>query len=149
FETLAEQMESVSLVRSLVSKEGDHERGTYLVKSGFRPDPTVVHPSIGAVCCHELPKGGTDIPRHVSILPGNWPSRGGYLGDEYDAFKTGDPVGKVPDVASRVSPERDQQRLRDLDVVEKAFAAGRRHRVEATSHRPTVERARVMMTSEQ
>jgi hypothetical protein len=68
-EGTAEQMGSIALVRSMVSKEGDHERGTYTMKTGFRPDPTVVHPSIGAVCCHELPAAGTDIPRHVSILP--------------------------------------------------------------------------------
>jgi uncharacterized protein (DUF1501 family) len=149
FEGLAAQMESISLVRSMVSKEGDHERGTYLVKTGFRPDPTVVHPSIGAVCCHELPAGKTEVPRHISILPNQWPGRGGYLGDEYDAFKTGDPANKVPDVTAHVPPERDQQRHRDLEVVEKAFAAGRRARVEATSHQATVQRARLMMTSEQ
>src|SRR5205085_3323024 len=40
---------------------------TYTMKTGFRPDPTVVHPSIGAICCHELPIGQTEIPRHVSI----------------------------------------------------------------------------------
>ena len=28
----------------MVSKEGDHERGTYLMKTGYRPDPTVEHP---------------------------------------------------------------------------------------------------------
>ena len=44
FEQLAEQMGSIALIRSLVSKEGDHERGTYIVKTGYRPDPTVVHP---------------------------------------------------------------------------------------------------------
>ena len=76
FERLAEQMNAVSLVRSMVSKEGDHERGTYTMKTGFRPDPTVIHPSIGAVCCHELPQGKTEIPRHISILPGQWPGRG-------------------------------------------------------------------------
>src|SRR5262249_23993598 len=97
----------------------------------------------------ELPVGGTDIPRHVSILPNMWPSRGGYLGDEYDAFKTWDPAQKVPDVASNVSPERDARRMRDLDVVDKAFAAGRQHRVEPTLHRTPVQRARVLMPSEQ
>ena len=59
FEGLAEVMDSVSLVRSMFSKEGDHERGTYLMKTGYRPDPTVVHPSIGAICCHELPTGNS------------------------------------------------------------------------------------------
>ncbi len=57
-EHLAEQMDAVSLVRSVVSKEGDHERAAYHVKTGFRPDPTLVHPSIGAVLCHELPEIG-------------------------------------------------------------------------------------------
>jgi hypothetical protein len=149
FEQLAGQMASVSLVRSLVSKEGDHERGTYLMKTGYRPDPTVVHPSIGAVCCHELPEAGVAIPRHISILPGRWPARGGFLGDRYDAFQTGDPAAKVSDVAARVSADRDARRLRDLEVVEQAFARGRRRRVEATLHRETVRKARAMMASAQ
>src|SRR6476620_6628936 len=71
-ERVAEEMGSIALVRSMTSKEGDHERGTYTMKTGFRPDPTVIHPSIGAVLCHELPDLGTDIPRHVSILPNQW-----------------------------------------------------------------------------
>jgi hypothetical protein len=148
-ERTAEEMGSIALVRSMVSKEGDHERGTYTMKTGFRPDPTVVHPSIGAICCHELPVAAVDIPRHVSILPGQWPARGGYLGEIYDAFKTGDPAGDVPDTLSRLSPQRDEQRLKHLDMVDSAFARGRRRRVEETLHRETVERARKMMSSEQ
>src|SRR5262249_52650367 len=130
-------------------KEGDHERGTYTMKTGFRPDPTVVHPSIGAVLCHELPAAGTDIPRHVSILPGQWSGRGGYLGEQYDAFRTEDPARPVPDTVSHLPRERDERRLRHLDVVERAFARGRRARVEATLHRATVTAARKMMSSEQ
>jgi hypothetical protein len=149
FGQLAEVMDRVSVVRSLVSKEGDHERGTYLMKTGYRPDPTVEHPSIGAICCHELPVGGTEIPRHVSILPGKWPSRGGFLGGEFDAFQLGDPSKPLPDVASRVTTTRDARRIADLDIVEKAFAKGRRERVVATLHRETLDRARTLMTSEQ
>jgi Protein of unknown function (DUF1501) len=149
FEQLADQMGSVALVRSIVSKEGDHERGTYLMKTGYRPDPTVEHPSIGAICCHELPAAGADIPRHVSILTGRWPNRGGFLGGEYDAFQIGDPQGKLPDVATLVSPHRDAARIGDLEVVERTFGRGRRDRVQNTMHRDTIARARVMMSSEQ
>ena len=149
FGHLAGEMDKISVVRSLVSKEGDHERGTYLMKTGYRPDPTVEHPSIGAICCHELPSAGTEIPRHVSILPGQWPSRGGFLGGEFDAFQVGDPSGPLHDVASRVTAVRDVRRLADLDVVENAFARGRRDRVAATLHRATLDRARTLMTSEQ
>ena len=143
------EMGSISLIRSMTSKEGDHERGTYTMKTGFRPDPTITHPSIGAICCHELPVAGTDIPRHVSILPGQWPAGGGYLGDQYNAFRIDDPAGPVPDTTSFLPQNRDEARLRDLDIVERAFAAGRRKPVEATLHRETMVGARKMMASEQ
>src|SRR5260370_2773807 len=121
-ERAAEEMASITLIRSMVSKEGDHERGTYTMKTGFRPDPTVVHPSIGAICCHELPVAGTDIPRHVSILPGQWPTRGGYLGDQYNAFRIDDPAGPVPDTASFLPADPHPTRLAALDLIEGAFA---------------------------
>ena len=111
YEQLADQMGSVALIRSMVSKEGDHERGTYLMKTGYRPDPTVEHPSIGAICCHELPVGRTDIPRHISILTEQRPSRGGFLGGEFDAFQVGDPKGKLPDVTAPVPPPRELARV--------------------------------------
>jgi hypothetical protein len=158
YEQLAAEMESVSLIRSLTSKEGDHERGSYTVKTGYEPDPTAVHPSIGAILCHNLPvkvKGedgvvlSTEIPRHVSILPNQWPGRGGFLGDQYDAFKTWDPIQSVPDVKTNVPKERMTQRLSDLDVVERAFARGRLRQTEGTLHRDTVAAARTMMDSSQ
>ncbi len=145
----AEELGSVALVRSMVSGEGDHERATYAMKTGYRPDPTMVHPAIGAILCHELPGAGTDIPRHVSILPGQWPARGGFLGDQYDALLTDDPSAPVPDTRSQTSSERDQARLRDLDVVERAFSQRRVARAEGTLHRSTIAAARQMMSSEQ
>src|SRR5205085_6378748 len=75
---LAEQMDKVALVRSVVSKEGDHERATYNVKNGYRMDPTLIHPSLGAILCHET-QDNVEIPRHISIIPNQWPARGGYL----------------------------------------------------------------------
>lgn len=149
YERLAEEMGSVALIRSMTSKEGDHERGTYMLKTGYRPDPTVVHPTIGAICCHEMPSGTTDVPRHVSILAGRWPSRGGFLGAEFDAFQIDDPKGKLPDVVAPVSNDRETRRTLDLDVVDRAFARRRAARVEATLHRQAVASARTMMTSEQ
>jgi hypothetical protein len=148
-EQLADQMEHVALVRSLWSQEGDHERGTYTLKTGYRPDPTVTHPSLGAIVCHDLPGAGTEIPRHISIMPTQWPARGGFLGAEFDAFKMYDPADKVPDVTPHVSQERFEARLKDLEVVEAAFAKGRGDRVGATGHKDTMERARKMMSSEQ
>ena len=151
FEQLADQMHEVAIVRSILSKEGDHERATYTVKAGYRPDPTVVHPSIGAVVCHQLPRGTTEIPRHVSILPNRWPGRGGYLGDAYDAFKMDDPRNGIPDVQPHVTEDRFADRLNDLDVVDRHFSQGRLRDLEQrrTLHRTAIDRAVRMMSSEQ
>jgi uncharacterized protein (DUF1501 family) len=146
---LAEIMGDVALVRSMVSKEGDHERGTFLMKTGYRPDATVEYPSIGAICCHELPVGTTEIPRHISILSSQWPARGGFLGGDYDAFQADDPRRRLPDVSSLAAPPRDAARTADLDVVERTFSRGRSRRVAATLHLDTIRRARALMSSEQ
>jgi uncharacterized protein (DUF1501 family) len=146
----AEMMGDISLIRSVVSKEGDHARAAYNMKTGFRPDPTLVHPAIGSVICHQFPNDVLEIPRHVAIMPGLWPPRGGYLGDHLDAFKVFDPKRRVPDVHTRVSEARQAQRLEGLNVVESAFAERRRRDLPGTTlHQDTVQRALKMMSSDQ
>ncbi len=148
---VAAQLGDVTLIRSMMSKEADHERAVYNMKTGYRPNPTVVHPSIGAVVCHEFADAGLDIPRHISILPDQWPARGGYLGARFDAFQVQDPQGPIQDVTSPIPKERRDQRLADLSVVEDSFARGRVAGLDekATLHRVTMERALRIMGSEQ
>lgn len=147
----AEQMNLATLVRGMVGKEGDHERAIYNVKTGYRPDPTLIHPSIGAVLC-EADDFGADIPRHISILPGGFPGRGGFLGASFDAFRTGDPKSRVPDVTSAVDEERFSRRLKDLEtILEPQFTRGRLMNLQSdrTLHRASTLAARRMMDSDQ
>ncbi len=146
---LAERMDKLCLVRSLVSKEGDHARALQLAKSGNPPNAVVAHPSLGAICCHQLPRGETDIPRHVSILSPDTAGRGGFLGPQYDAFQLGDPAQPVPDVRSRVSLPRLKHRLEDLEVVDRAFARERAPWRYGEAYRQTITQARAMMDSAQ
>lgn len=146
---MAERMDRVSLLRSLVSKEGDHERGTYFVKTGYRPDPTVRHPAIGAVITHQLSTAHLDIPAFVSLGYGEWPGRGGYLGDQYDAFRVVEAGQDVRNLRPRVGEERQQRRLAGLDVVTRAFRQGRAAQADKSLHEDTITRAIHMMTSEQ
>jgi hypothetical protein len=147
----AEQMDNVALLRAVTSKEGDHLRAVYNIKTGFRPDPTLVHPSVGAILCHESQQGA-DIPRHISILPGNAPARAGYLGAKYDAFKVYDPAGKVPDVTSSVDSDRLGRRLADLaSITESEFSKGRLRNAASgrTLHPAVTAAAMEMMSSDQ
>jgi Protein of unknown function (DUF1501) len=147
----ASQLQYVSLVRSIQSKEGDHERATYQMKTGWRPDPTLVHPSIGAILCHQT-SDNLEIPRHISIQGTQWPARGGYLGGALDAFKTGDPKNRVPNLRSFSGDDRTKRRVDALtNVVEREFARNRFADLDKlkTQHETATNRALSMMASEQ
>lgn len=150
-EQTAAVMQDVSLIRSMVTKESDHERAVYNIKTGYRPNPTIVHPSIGAIICHEMPDAKIEIPTHVSILSAQWPARGGYFGASYDAFQVGDPKTPVPDVTAQVGADRLNQRLESLSVLERAFARGRRTDLDEhkTLQQVSMAKARRLMTSDQ
>lgn len=146
---VAEQIDNLSVIRSIVSKEGDHERGTYLLKTGYRPDPTLKHPAAGAIVAKELPSTSLEIPAIVSLCNSQWPARGGFLGDELDAFKVYDPGRNLHNMRPPVSAKREQRRVANLDVVSKSFRTGRAMSADKTLHQHTVERALTMMSSEQ
>lgn len=153
-ERTAEQMDSISLVRAITSKEGDHERAIYNAKTGFRPDPTLKHPAIGSVICHQLRDEHdqvVDIPRHISILPGPHAGRGGYLGDQYDAFKVFDPINPIPDVNARVEKERQMERIKKLKFADQQFLKRRSNNrvVRDTLQNSNLDAALQMMSSEQ
>ena len=150
-EQTAEVMDDIALIRSITSKEGDHERAFYNIKTGYRPNPTVIHPSIGSILCHQLPTPKIEIPTHISILPNQWPGRGGYLGAEFDAFQMGDPNQPVPDVVAHADKQRQEQRKHGLSVVEAAFARGRVAKLDEqkTFHRQSMVNARKLMESDQ
>ncbi|MEQ1827652.1 MAG: DUF1501 domain-containing protein [Pirellula sp.] len=147
----AELMHHATLIRSMVSREGDHERATYNMKTGWRPDPTLIHPSIGAVVCHQS-QNNIEIPRHVSILSEQWPARGGYMGNEFDAFQTGDPKNPLPNLRNYSDPQVFANRVSDLqDIAEKEFRRGRIRDLDRskTLHESSTKRATTMMASEQ
>ncbi len=149
FPRVAEQIHHLSIIRSLVSKEGDHQRGSYFVRTGYRPDATVQHPSLGSIVTCELPNEKLEIPSFVSLGYTNHPSLGGYLGGEWNAFRAREPGTIAPTFRAGVSKERIESRLKSLDVVGKAFARGRKTRVKETLHRESVRGALSIMTSEQ
>ena len=149
FARTAEHAHKLSVVRSVTSAEGDHERATYFLKTGFRPDPTVTHPAAGAVVAAVRPPAGLDIPAHVALNPGQWPPRGGYLGAEFDGFQVHDPGGPPANLTAAVAPGRRARRLAGLEVLSRAFAAGRPGQLEKTRHAATTADALAMMDSPQ
>ena len=85
----AKVMDKVTILRSLRSRENNHERAINYLLTGYLPLPTIEFPSIGSVVAKELgPKNG--MPPYVAV-PNTFPSYGGgYLGGEYNPFISGD-----------------------------------------------------------
>ncbi len=144
---LAEQVHHLSIVRSLVSKEGDHERGTYTLKTGHRPEAGVDYPSLGSLAAMRLPNPSLQIPAHVSLGKSQWPARAGMLGGRYDAFKVADPGGALDNLEPHAGEARERRRLSVAQLLDARFAQAHAQAAEATRH--TREAALKMMSSEQ
>ncbi|NNJ24544.1 DUF1501 domain-containing protein [Alienimonas chondri] len=149
FERTAEHAHKLNLIRSMTSAEGDHERATYFLKTGYRPDPTVRHPAAGAVAASAKPAEGLAIPAHVALNPGQWPPRGGYLGPGLDAFQVHNPGGPPANLRDVAQPGRRARRLAGLDVLSQSFSAGRPGQLRRTRHAEATDEAVTMMDSPQ
>ncbi len=103
----ATQAEHIAVVRSMVSREGSHERGRYLLHTGYVPTGTVVHPSMGAVTAMEVGKKDPELPNFISI--GGTTDGAGFLAPEYNPFVVqsgggGRPGGNARPGGSEVVP---------------------------------------------
>ncbi len=90
---LAAQAKHLAIVRSLSTREGDHGRGTYLMRTGHVPGGGGVdYPSVGASLGKELGQR-EDVPNNVAIAPYrvfNQQAFGsGFLGPKYSAMTVG------------------------------------------------------------
>lgn len=84
---LAQHAQRLAVVRSLSTKEGDHERGSYLMHTGRRPMGPVDYPAVGAGLAKELASPDDALPPYVCVGPtpmaGRSPLNPGFLGPRY------------------------------------------------------------------
>ena len=146
---MAARMDKVTLIRSLTSLEGDHARGSAFVKTGYRLEPTLVYPALGAIAAYELPDQRVEIPSHVTLGADNFFPRGGYLGNEWDAFRVFNPGRSMTNMKSGVSESRMATRRAGLDFLGEQFTRNRPSADRETLHSETIQRALKMMSSEQ
>jgi hypothetical protein len=93
---LARCMHRVAVVRSMSTKEGDHGRASYLLRTGYLPRGAVQYPTLGALAAHEQADTSADLPPHVRLAPPNRnDAKGlgdgsGFLGPQYAPLVVGD-----------------------------------------------------------
>lgn len=103
---LAEHSEQIAVVRGLSTKEGDHGRGTFLMRTGQQPRGPVRYPTIGSSLSKELAPDPDSAVNFVAISPYrafNQAAFGpGFLGPRYAPLTVGatDNLGANPAAAS-------------------------------------------------
>lgn len=162
---LAAQAEHLAIVRSLSTKEGDHGRGTYLMRTGHVQGGPVKYPAIGASLAKQLGSDAAEVPNYVSIAPYSFFSpaafNSGFLGPKYAPLtvgarddEQGGPAGRyaqlgVDDLspAAGVSPRQAAGRLAIWQSLQDDFVS--HHRTAAAiAHQTVYQRAVRMMKSE-
>jgi len=144
----AMQMDKLSVVRSMSTREADHGRGRYYMHTAYAPNPTVTHPTFGSVVSYELgtKRKQLEIPAFVAV--GGNPGSPGYLGMSHAPFSVGS-NGQIRNARmGETGKGRLKQRLSMLGVIEDNFI--RTNRGEAPkSHKDVYKKAVNLMTSEQ
>lgn len=121
WENVAGVMKEIALVRSMTNKEGNHQRASYQLHTGYVPAGSVKHPGFGSNIAKELADPRHDLPAVVSI--GRTEGLGGYLGVDYEPFIVDNPGSLPSNVGTTVSPARLERRLEHLKRLEADFAA--------------------------
>ena len=122
---VAEQAHHLSIIRSMVSREGNHERARYLLHTGYAPGGAVRHPTLGAITSYYLEDALLDLPSCVNI---NSPTySGGFLGAAHDPFVIKNPMEPVEDISypAQMDTHRFRERLKMLRTIEKDFITKR------------------------
>ncbi len=168
---LAKQMEHLAIIRSMQTKEGDHGRATFHMRTGYLPQGPVRYPSLGSLMSHELGQETAELPNFVSIMPNRLLAPGafgpGFLGPKYAPLVVGAepprgrraPMGDTAameygaplevrniQTAAGIAVEKADARLDLLASLESDFRSGRPG-LAADSHQSAYNQAVRMMRS--
>ena len=120
---LAAKANKLAIVRGMTSKEGNHQRAQFLLRTGYSPNPTVQHPTLAAWVNKKLGEPPSGLPGSVSL---GGPSLGaGFFGVQYGPFVVQTP-GQLPQNVAYgpgVDDARFEARRGLLDGLEAGFAA--------------------------
>jgi hypothetical protein len=116
WDKLAQVTRDVAIIRSMTNKEGNHQRATYQLHTGYAPTGTVKHPNIGCVVANELGDPKFDLPHIVSI--GSGTTGAGLLGVALEPFVVQDATKPPANVIPAVTANRFSRRLNLLHALE-------------------------------
>jgi uncharacterized protein (DUF1501 family) len=151
---VARQMHQLAIIRSMSTREADHNRGRYYLHTGYVPNPSIEHPGYGSVISHMLAEQtrqlSLEIPPFVAI--GGSSVGPGFLGMAHAPFVVNSDgrIRNLPDANAKkgVDAARLNQRMQMLASLEKNFVKQERGQ-SAMDHANILEKTVALMTSKQ
>jgi hypothetical protein len=164
---MAAAMADMAIIRSMSTREADHGRATYQMRTGYLPSGPVQYPTLGSLFSKEIGDPEAELPNFVSIAPYTIFSPAaygpGFLGPRHAPMILGGeqtllPIPgqaanysdslRVPDLTppAGVTSQRDSARTRLLDDMDREFIESR-PALPSHSHRSAYQRAVTLMRS--
>jgi hypothetical protein len=79
--------DKMAVIRGMATKEADHARGAFVMRTGYKPQGPIQYPSIGSLISKEIGKADAPLPNFVSVAPYRLFAPGafgpGFLGPQY------------------------------------------------------------------
>jgi hypothetical protein len=118
---VATHMERMALIRSMSTREADHGRATYQMRTGHIPGGPVQYPSIGSLFSKEMEQAGAELPNFVSIAPYRFFSPAaygpGFLGPQYAPLVVGEgQQALIPIPGQQQSNYEGSLKVQDIDL---------------------------------
>jgi hypothetical protein len=164
---LAERADKLAILRGMATKEADHTRGAYLLRTGRTPGGAVRYPTLGSFVGKELDRPDAELPSFVSVGPFRQLSpeaySSGFLGPRYaplvvaeNTFEQqvnngGQDIGRLLkvqdlDLPAGVSDDRGLTRANFRDQLDSQFLADHPD-APGEGHRTAYRRAVTLMRS--
>lgn len=121
---VAKQMKDIAIIRSMTNREGQHQRATYQLHTGYAPAGGIKHPAFGATIASEIAPDDFDLPHFVSIGSRQVPASSSFLGMKYAPFVVNNPEQMPANVElpRTMSTKRFDRRVDLLKDLEEDFA---------------------------
>ena len=110
-----------TLLRSVTSPEGNHDRASHYMLTGYRPTPALVYPSLGSVAAKEFGVGKA-LPNVIAVPTLPQYGGAGYLSAAFEPFSVhSDPSRdfRVKDLESPVAEDRGDRRRAMLAALDR------------------------------
>jgi hypothetical protein len=144
---MAQQMHHMAVVRSMSTREADHDRGRYYMHTGYVPNPSIEHPGYGSVVARELGDDRPELEIPPCVAIGGASTGPGFLGMAYAPFAVSS-NGRIRNLEQQLDERRLSQRLMALDLLESNFITRSRASA-AEEHQKVLKKTVDLMTSKQ